>query len=130
MASNDKTVYEGDATVYEDDTVFDGDATVYDGDETVLEDDNATVYEDDGATVYEAVDDATADKPLSNEEIVKGGSILDTYTVESDPIHGGMGSVWKVHHKNWNADLAMKRPQPHCFATQKSKERFIEECKT
>ena len=29
MASNDKTVYEGDATVYEDDTVFDGDATVF-----------------------------------------------------------------------------------------------------
>ena len=116
MASNDKTV-------------FDGDATVYDGGETVLEDGNATVYEDDGATVFEA-DDNAADKPLSNEEIVKGGSILDTYTVESDPIHGGMGSVWKVHHKNWNADLAMKRPQPHCFATEKSKERFIEECKT
>ena len=63
MASNDKTVYEGDATVYEDDTVFDGD-------ETVLEDDNATVYEDDDATVYEAEDDATADKPLSNEEFL------------------------------------------------------------
>ena len=130
MASNDKTVYEGDETVYEDDTVFDGDATVFDGDETVLEDDNATAYEDDDATVYETEDDAAVDKPLSNEEIVKGGSILDTYTVESNPIHGGMGSVWKVHHKNWNADLAMKRPQPHCFATQKSKERFIEECKT
>lgn len=130
MASNDKTVFDGDATVYEDDTVFDGDATVFDGDETVLEDDNATVYEDDDATVYEVEDDAAADKPLSNEEIVKGGSILDTYTVESDPIHGGMGSVWRVHHKAWNADLAMKRPRPRCFATEKSKERFIEECKT
>ena len=96
MASNDKTVFDGDATVYEDDTIFDGEATAYDGDETVLEDDKATVYEDDGATVFEA-DDNAADKPLSNEEIVKGGSILDTYTVESDPIHGGMGSVWRVH---------------------------------
>ena len=27
-----------------------------------------------------------------------------------------MGSVWRVHHKNWNVDLAMKRPQPRFFA--------------
>ena len=30
-------------------------------------------------------------------------------------IRGGMGSVWRVHHKDWNVDLAMKRPLPRFF---------------
>ena len=43
-----------------------------------------------------------------------------------------MGSVWKVHHKSWNADLAMKRPQPKFFAegSEKRKENFIHECES
>ena len=53
---------------------------------------------------------------ISNEEIKKGDPILDTYKVLDDAIHGGMGSVWKVHHESWNVDLAMKRPQPRFFA--------------
>ena len=53
---------------------------------------------------------------ISNEKIRKGDEILGTYEVISDAIHGGMGSVWRVHHKSWNADLAMKRPQPKFFA--------------
>ena len=47
---------------------------------------------------------------ISNEKIQKDDEILGTYRVTSDAIHGGMGSVWRVHHKNWNVDLAMKRP--------------------
>lgn len=58
----------------------------------------------------------------------KGQTILDTYTVESEPIHGGMGSVWRVHHKGWNVDLAMKRPQTKLFRNEKQKENFIGEC--
>ena len=67
---------------------------------------------------------------ISNEQIGKGEPILDTYEVLSDPIHGGMGSVWRVHHKNWNVDLAMKRPQPRYFAEGDAsrKEEFIREC--
>ena len=67
---------------------------------------------------------------ISNEEIHKGDEILETYRVEDDTIHGGMGSVWRVHHESWNADLAMKRPQPRFFAegSERRKAEFIAEC--
>ena len=67
---------------------------------------------------------------ISNEEIKKGDPILDTYQVLDDAIHGGMGSVWRVHHESWNVDLAMKRPQPRFFAegSEARKEEFIREC--
>ena len=67
---------------------------------------------------------------ISNEKIQKGNDILETYQVISDAIHGGMGSVWRVHHRNWNVDLAMKRPQPKFFAegSGKRKEGFVAEC--
>ena len=67
---------------------------------------------------------------ISNEEIKKGDPILDTYKVLDDAIHGGMGSVWRVHHESWNTDLAMKRPQPRFFAegSEARKEEFIKEC--
>ena len=67
---------------------------------------------------------------ISNEEIRKGDPILDTYKVLDDAVHGGMGSVWRVHHESWNVDLAMKRPQPRFFAegSEARKEEFIREC--
>ena len=67
---------------------------------------------------------------ISNEEIHNGDPILNTYKVTSDAIHGGMGSVWRVHHNGWDVDLAMKRPQPKYFAegSDDSKEEFIAEC--
>ena len=67
---------------------------------------------------------------ISNEEIKKGDPILDTYQVLDDAMHGGMGSVWRVHHESWNVDLAMKRPQPRFFAegSEARKEEFIREC--
>ena len=67
---------------------------------------------------------------ISNEQIKKGDLILDTYEVCSDAVHGGMGSVWCVHHKGWDVDLAMKRPQPGFFAegSKKRKTDFILEC--
>ena len=67
---------------------------------------------------------------ISNEEIRKGDPVLDTYKVLDDAVHGGMGSVWRVHHESWNVDLAMKRPQPRFFAegSEARKEEFIREC--
>ena len=67
---------------------------------------------------------------ISNERILAGDWILGTYHVEDDAIIGGMGSVWRVHHRDWNIDLAMKRPQPRFF-TECSEERrkaYIDEC--
>ncbi|MBO7662246.1 MAG: protein kinase [Clostridia bacterium] len=55
--------------------------------------------------------------------------LLDTYRIESDALHGGMGSVWRVRHTGWNTDLAMKRPQPRMFSTEDARRRFIDECR-
>jgi hypothetical protein len=67
---------------------------------------------------------------ISNEIIQEGDEILNTYQVTSAAIHGGMGSVWRVQHRNWNVDLAMKRPQPRFFAEGgvRKKEAFVAEC--
>ena len=69
---------------------------------------------------------------ISNESICKGDELLDTYEVISDAIKGGMGSVWRVHHRGWNVDLAMKRPLPKLFAegSRQRKENFIRECES
>ena len=117
---SDGTVYEEeetDGTVYEEDE-FDG--TVYEEDET-----DGTVYEEDesDSTVYE--EDAPA---ASNKDIKKDGIVLDRYRILSDAIEGGMGSVWRVHHTSWDVDLAMKRPKPAFFVSEKQKESFIREC--
>ena len=109
----------------DDKTVFDPGATLSEPDKTVLES-GATVCED-GATVLEG-GITLPDGAHMTVSIAKGKIILDTYRVESDAIEGGMGSVWRVHHTGWNVDLAMKRPQPQCFSTEKSKADFIHEC--
>jgi serine/threonine protein kinase len=106
------------------------DSTRYDPGVTVPEG-GETVYES-GATMLDAaLSDATAQAKsaaMENIAIQKGVTLLGTYRVESDAIEGGMGSVWRVHHTGWNVDLAMKRPQPKCFSTEKSKADFIHEC--
>jgi len=110
-------------------TVFDPGATVRESDMTVLE--CGAAVSGNGTTMLEAVlSDAfmQADLIISNTSIQKGSTILATYLVESDAIEGGMGSVWRVHHMSWNVDLAMKRPQPKCFSTKKSKADFVHEC--
>lgn len=74
--------------------------------------------------------DGATEDAISNESICKGDEILDTYKVTSDAIRGGMGSVWRVRHKGWGIDLAMKRPQPKFFAeaSKRRKEEFVSEC--
>ena len=84
-------------------------------------------YQDDAASRM-----AGDERPIAitNEQILQGDVILETYRVEGDAIHGGMGSVWRVHHQSWNAELAMKRPQPRFFAEagEQRKADFIAEC--
>ena len=76
------------------------------------------------ATVYDA-GGAAEEAPFR-----RGDVLLDTYRIESDPIHGGMGSVWRVRHQGWNVDLAMKRPQAGAFQSQRQKESFVQECES
>jgi len=70
---------------------------------------------------------AEADVPL---EWHKGDVILDLYEVKQVFTSGGMGLVYRVHHRNWNIDLAVKSPRPEYFQTQTHKETFIREAET
>jgi hypothetical protein len=38
--------------------------------------------------------------------------IEDLYEVRQGLPHGGMGVVYRVHHRGWNTDLAVKTPRP------------------
>ena len=117
MAVNDKTVFDSGTTVPKSSkTVLESGAALLDGGTTVQE---ATLFDAEGRSEITVKENAA---------IQKGDTILDTYRVETDAIEGGMGSVWRVHHTGWNVDLAMKRPQPKCFSTGKSKADFIHEC--
>ena len=77
-----------------------------------------------------AFPESASPQSISNEEIRKGIPVLDTYIVTSEAVHGGMGSVWRVHHRGWDVELAMKRPQPRFFAegSDRRKAEFITEC--
>ena len=60
----------------------------------------------------------------------KGDVILDQYEVMGTLGEGGMGKVYKVHHRGWNTDLAVKSPRPEIFAKADGKENFIREAET
>lgn len=68
-------------------------------------------------------------EPITNEQILPDDVFLDTYVVTSEAHSGNMGSVWRVHHKDWDMDLAMKRPKPQFFAeaSPERKRSFVEE---
>ena len=106
-------------------TVPEPDATLSGGRDATVYEENATVQESD-TTVYEA--ETAGLESVSEPSYARGEILLDTYTVASNPIHGGMGSVWRVHHNGWDADLAMKRPQATLFQSEKQKASFIHEC--
>ncbi|MFH1267651.1 MAG: protein kinase [Planctomycetota bacterium] len=68
-----------------------------------------------------------------------GDVILDVYEVrhldrgDGKPKHyaeGGMGVVYRVHHRGWDLDLAVKSPKAECFQTEQGKRDFERECKT
>ena len=67
---------------------------------------------------------------ITTERLEKGNTILDTYKIISDPISGGMGSVWQVYHEGWKLELAMKRPRPRFFAEggPERRKNFLREC--
>ena len=58
------------------------------------------------------------DHPITEESIVPGAELLGLYRVESKPDFSGVDNVWRVHHRDWNVDLAMKRPLPR-YADEK-----------
>lgn len=123
MSGNDKTVWD-DKTVLEDRTVLD-DRTVMDN--GIAADEDRTVYDRSGSRSVQRAAQASSDE---DHRFMPGATLMDTYQIEGDAIHGGMGSVWRVHHTGWNIDLAMKRPLPQMFVSETAKENFIAECQS
>jgi len=82
------------------------------------------------ATTWEAEEKAA--QPLTDitAEWQPDQTLLDTYEVVGKLGEGGMGLVYRVHHKSWNMDLAVKQPKTSLFSTQKGKEGFIREAET
>ena len=59
-----------------------------------------------------------------------GEIILDLYQVLSVLGEGGMGKVYRVRHRNWGIDLAVKAPRPNLLARARGAETFERECET
>jgi WD40 repeat protein/serine/threonine protein kinase len=59
-----------------------------------------------------------------------GDTILDLYDVTALLGEGGMGKVYKVHHRGWAVDLAVKSPRPEIFAHAGGQENFVREAET
>src|SRR5689334_12953397 len=71
-----------------------------------------------------------APEPKVSTEWRVGDVILDRYEVKHIYEGGGMGLVYRVHHRGWNMDLAMKSPRPEFFQSEAQKENFTRECET
>jgi WD40 repeat protein/serine/threonine protein kinase len=59
-----------------------------------------------------------------------GDVILDLYEVREVFTSGGMGLVYRVRHRGWNVDLAVKCPRPEFFRHEQDKENFELEAET
>ncbi len=59
-----------------------------------------------------------------------GDVILGLYEVQEVFTGGGMGLVYKVRHRGWNVELAVKTPRPEFFARAGAAENFEREAET
>ena len=49
---------------------------------------------------------------------------------EHDYLEGGLGRIYKVYHRSWHREMAVKTPQALKFITPEQKTQFIRECDT
>jgi len=59
-----------------------------------------------------------------------GDTILDLYEVKDVFTGGGMGLVYRIRHKGWNIDLAVKSPRLEYFETEAHRDNFMREAET
>jgi WD40 repeat protein/serine/threonine protein kinase len=59
-----------------------------------------------------------------------GDVILNLYDVREVFTGGGRGLVYRVRHRGWNMDLAVKRPRPEFFQNEQDKADFEREAET
>jgi serine/threonine protein kinase len=61
----------------------------------------------------------------------KPGDIIDGRLQIMELIgKGGMGVVWRVHHREWNKELAVKMPLPALVGSPTARDRFLREAET
>jgi len=60
----------------------------------------------------------------------KGDVIANTYDVKGLLGEGGFGKVFKVHHRNWNIDLAVKSPHAEIMNDEDEVRRYVREAET
>ncbi len=51
------------------------------------------------------------------------------YQIEEGPFRGGMGSVYRVLHREWGTQLAVKQPLPEMLEDKRAIEMFLSECR-
>lgn len=59
-----------------------------------------------------------------------GDVILDKYAIRAIFTSGGMGLVYRAHHKDWEMDMAVKSPRPEFFQTEEQASNFEHEAET
>jgi serine/threonine protein kinase len=59
-----------------------------------------------------------------------GDVIADGLEIKELIGQGGMGAVWRVHHREWNRELAVKMPLPALVGSPTARERFLREAET
>jgi len=74
--------------------------------------------------------DAHASKKEGFRRWEPGQLIEGIYEVKNLLGVGGMGSVYRVRHREWNMDVAVKRPTPQLIAATGGTERFVREAET
>ncbi|MBF0590535.1 MAG: serine/threonine protein kinase [Nitrospirae bacterium] len=59
-----------------------------------------------------------------------GDVLLDLYEIREVYKSGGMGVVYRIYHRGWNVELAMKSPRPEYFQKEEDKRNFEREAET
>ena len=59
-----------------------------------------------------------------------GDVIENRYEILDQIGLGGMGVVWKIHHREWDRVLALKMPLAHLVSSPALRERFVREAET
>ena len=82
---------------------------------------------DDFQPVRPAAPKAPSDAALEKAVWKVGDTIEGKYNVTAIAGQGGMGVVYRVHHREWNIDMAVKTPLPALVKDAAAKARFLRE---
>ena len=59
-----------------------------------------------------------------------GEEILNIYQVKDLLGEGGMGKVFRIYHKKWDVDIAVKSPHPNLMMSEQAVHTFVAEAET